>query len=89
LALDPVVKELADSFGYPAISIRNSANEDECISSSDWILITKSKSFLNLPVIQNVAQEISVPAYLRLWTDEYNNLFQVLKPIRFGSSKPD
>ena len=30
-----------------------------------------------------VVEPIVIPSRLRLWTDDYNNLFQILRPVRF------
>lgn len=83
LRLDPVVKQLADNAGYPSISVRNDADEDECIASADWMLISRNKKFLANDIVQKNSEEVEVPRGLHLWTDDYNNLFRILKPIRW------
>jgi hypothetical protein len=82
LRLDPVVKQLADNAGYPAKSIENDSDDDQCIASADWVLITRNSRFLNSPVVQKNADAIDPIKGLRLWTDDYNNLFQILKPVK-------
>jgi hypothetical protein len=83
LALDPVAKKLAEAFDYPAISILNAADDDQCISIADWVLITRNKTFLNQEIVVRQQQPTASIAGLRLWTDDYNNLFEILRPIRF------
>jgi len=29
-----------------------------------------------------------VPPNLRVWTDDFNNLFQILRPVKFKQSSP-
>jgi hypothetical protein len=83
LALAPVSVQLANAFGYPSKSILNGSDDDECISTANWVLITRNSAFLNLPLLAKNEQPVTIPAGLRLWTDDYNNLFQILKPVRF------
>jgi hypothetical protein len=35
-----------------------------------------------------LTDEISVPSTLRVWTDDFNNLFQILRPVKFKQSSP-
>lgn len=83
LALGPVSVQLANAFGYPSKSILNGSDQDECISTANWVLISRNSEFLNLPLLTKNEQPVTIPAGLRLWTDDYNNLFQILKPVRF------
>jgi hypothetical protein len=87
LALDPVAKQLANAFNYPAISILNTADEAQCISIADWVLITRNKDFLHQEMVMSQQQPIASTAGLRLWTDDYNNLFEILRPIRFRGAR--
>lgn len=84
LALDPVAKKLADAFNYPAVSILNAPDEDQCISTADWVLITRNKDFLSQEMVVRQRQPIASTAGLRLWTDDYNDLFEILRPVRFS-----
>jgi len=33
-------------------------------------------------------EPISVPPNLRVWSDDFNNLFQILRPVKFRQSSP-
>jgi hypothetical protein len=87
LDLAPVVRQLADEAGYLAILVRNDKNDEELISSADWVLVTRSNKYADNPEIK--AHEIAIPARTgkRAWTDAYNNLFDVLKMPRFGTAQ--
>jgi hypothetical protein len=89
LRLDPIAKQLADSFGYPSRSVETEADEDECIATARWILITKNSKFLNSPLVEKDEVAITVPSGLRPWTDDYNNLFEILKPVKFFHKDAD
>jgi hypothetical protein len=47
---------------------------------SDWVLLSRDTGFLNSPDIQGKPgpRDLVSPP-VRLWTDDYSNLFQVLK----------
>jgi hypothetical protein len=89
LRLDPVVKQLADNAGYDARSIRNESDDDQFIATADWVLVSRNRAFWNSDIIQKDSAEIEIPRGLRLWTDDYNNLFQILKPVTLRSATPD
>ena len=89
LRLDPVVKQLADNAGYPAKSIENDSDDDQCIASADWVLVTRNTRFLNSAVVQKNADTIDAVKGLRLWTDDYNNLFQILKPVKLVKDRSE
>lgn len=88
LNLPPVVQLLADDAGYTAQMIINDDNHRKLIDSSDWVLVTRNKHFLESVQTTVLIGPISVPPHLRLWTDDYNNLFQILRPVTFKESAP-
>jgi hypothetical protein len=89
LDLNPVVKLLADDAGCESRLISNSDDDRKLIDAADWMLLTRNQDFL-LKLDENTLQDsVDVPPHLRLWTDDYNNLFQILRPMKFlhkGSS---
>lgn len=89
LDLAPVVQLLANDAGYPVRLITNGDNLRKLIDSSDWALVTHNAHFLNDLDTSVMVDPISVPAHLRLWTDDYNNLFQILRPVTFTKSDPN
>jgi spermidine synthase len=73
LKLEPVIQQLADAYGYPARLVESEANDDQLVSRAEWVLVTKK------PIHEG--KTIPVPANLKPWTDDYNNLFQILRPM--------
>ena len=56
------------------------AQEDnELLSNSDWVIVTRDLAIMKLPEIAMRVKEITLPPRATLWTDDYNNLFRVLK----------
>jgi hypothetical protein len=89
LDLAPVVQLLANDSGYPVRLITTDDNLRKLVDTSDWVLITHSKHFLEDLDASVLSEPIVVPPRLRLWTDDFNNLFQILKPVKFIKRDPD
>ena len=83
LDLAPVVKLLADDAGYATRLISSDADDPDLISAADWVLVTQNQQFLNIPETFGGSQNIEVPEKLNLWTDDKNNLFQVLRSLAY------
>jgi hypothetical protein len=78
LDLAPVVKSIADEHGLHTALISDDA-EDSDLARTDWVLVTRDKSLLERPEIAEFASEIESIRGLRVWTDDFNNLFTILK----------
>jgi SAM-dependent methyltransferase len=83
LNLNPLVQLLACDARYPARLITNDDDLRKLIDASDWVLVTRNQQFLNDLDATAFEEPIVVPSKLRLWTDDYNNLFQILRPVQF------
>jgi hypothetical protein len=77
LDLAPVVETLTRKLGKHAVMITNDRDEDREIYSATWALLSSKP--LTSPAIQEAAEELPYRPELRPWTDDYNNLFQILK----------
>ena len=88
LNLPPVVQLLATDAGYEAQMIANDDDHRKLIDSSDWVLVTRNRRFLDSIDSSVMIEPISVPSHLRVWTDDFNNLFQILRPVKFRQSNP-
>jgi spermidine synthase len=77
LNLAPVVEQLSRSLDKYAVLIENPGNEDRGIYRSQWVLITSAP--LRSSDILGVAKNIPISPDLRIWTDDYSNLFQILR----------
>jgi hypothetical protein len=82
LNLAPVVQQLAAFYGYPAVLIHSPKDEARLLSSATWVLMTRNRDFLTRSEVINVAEAIPPQPGLRLWTDDYNNLFEVIRWLR-------
>jgi SAM-dependent methyltransferase len=78
LDLVPVVAALADAHGMDAVYIHDEG-QDVLASRSDWVLVSNNRALLAKPQIAGEATPIERRPDWRLWTDDFNNLFQVLR----------
>lgn len=78
LDLVPVVKELADAHRLFSVLVADNGDSGGA-SRSDWVLLSDSAAFLQAPQIVEAATAIEPPKNLRLWTDDFNNIIQILK----------
>jgi hypothetical protein len=78
LDLTPIVRQLADDVGMTALRVVDDPESGSYLYRSDWILVTSNKDFIQA-LQNNGAQTIPQKAGLTPWTDDYNNLLQILK----------
>ena len=79
LDLAPVVAQLAWSEGLFARIVRSPKDDRHLYAQADWVVMTTGAEFFTRPEISGVAAMIEERPGVRLWTDDYNNLLQVLR----------
>ncbi len=80
LDLGPQVAALARAVGRPSWEIRTPSDDARGIMDARWILLTSNRALLERPRLRDAGSPPgggSSPP--RLWTDDFSNLFQVLK----------
>jgi hypothetical protein len=78
LYLAPVIKGLAEHFGLDTVRIDTPRDDSRAIGHSDWMMLTNNQDFLRAvkpSPPEKAGDDFTVP----LWTDKYNNLFQILR----------
>jgi len=78
LRLGPVVKRIADEMGLQVTMVDDDAKDSD-LSSTDWVLVTRSKTLFDNPDIAQYTSDVEDIPGLPVWTDDFNNLFQILK----------
>jgi hypothetical protein len=79
LDLQPVFWQLAKYYGLNMVRV-NYAGDDNGGYASHWVLLARDHALLNAPAIQKHAINMSdYSTTVKLWTDDYSNLFQILK----------
>ena len=79
LDLQPVFWQLAQSYGLSIVRINYDGDSNGGFASH-WILLARDPALLETPIFQ--ARSVDLSNYstdLDLWTDDYSNLFQILK----------
>lgn len=75
----PIVWQLAQYYGLYMVRV----DYGGVLSTgypSFWILLARDPSLLNIPAIQERAVDLNgYSTNLKMWTDDYSNLFQILK----------
>ncbi len=89
LKLAPVVKLLAEDADYATRLISSDEEVTMMVSPADWVLVTRNQEFLNKPETFTGSENITVPPHLRLWTDDYNNLYEILRPLSYVTHPSD
>jgi SAM-dependent methyltransferase len=84
LDLAPVVAQLAQEIHYRAIEVKNHADPDDSILPAEWVLVTRNTSVLENTAIRLHSQPITPRPGLRPWTDDFNNLLEILKTPRLN-----
>ncbi|HET9909677.1 MAG TPA: hypothetical protein VFQ23_23725, partial [Anaerolineales bacterium] len=79
LDLQPVFWQFSQHYGLSMARI-NYDGDSNGGSASHWILLSRDPALLEVPAVQ--VRSVDLNGYftdLKLWTDDYSNLFQILK----------
>lgn len=79
LDLQPVFWQLAQSYGLSMARLEYPGDANGGYAS-DWILLARDPALLEVPAIRERARSLEgYSTGIKLWTDDYSNLFQILK----------
>jgi spermidine synthase len=80
LDLRPVFWQLAREFDLDIAQVNRSVSPGKDSFPSEWILLTRNSELLEIPAIKSHATSFEgYSTSIKLWTDDYSNLFQILK----------
>jgi SAM-dependent methyltransferase len=79
LSLAPVVTLAAAEDGKQAMLVTIPEDEDKEIAASDWVLVSSRPGFFDQPEIKGADEKIPAIPGLRMWTDDYSNLYKILR----------
>jgi hypothetical protein len=77
--IKPVLKQFAEVLGLKFVWIASYDDDDRGVYGADWGLLTRNEVFLASPSVVGSEDTSEVSTDLRMWTDDYTNLFAVLK----------
>ncbi|HEX5806137.1 MAG TPA: fused MFS/spermidine synthase [Macromonas sp.] len=78
LNLPPVVASIAKAHGLQVAYIRDE-NDNPLLRNTDWVLVARDTQALSRAEIPGRSKPISLIPGLTPWTDDFNNLFAILK----------
>ncbi len=80
LRLEPVVLRQAEHLGMHCVQIASRGDFQRGVLLAKWMLMTNNKRFLADQEVSKAAQSFGrrPGGEFPLWTDQYNNLFQIL-----------
>jgi hypothetical protein len=77
LELAPIVEKLAATLGKHIVIVTNDTDDERKYHCARWALVS-TKPITSSAILDNADEPAARPD-LRVWTDDYNNLFQILK----------
>jgi SAM-dependent methyltransferase len=78
LQLAPVVKRLAESLALEAVQVVDRPPKGGHLKASEWVVLSANRAVLDA-MRAGGATPVVVPAAFRPWTDDFNDLFSVLR----------
>lgn len=79
LALAPVVEKIAQARGLHAVLVEDQPDKSTGLDSADWVLVSRDPQALMREPIRGATSAPEPIPGLKPWTDDFNNLFGVLK----------
>lgn len=78
--LEPVLSPLAHHYGMESLGFLIGADPELFRSASHWCVMSRNQRFLNDHVVRSAARgDLGAYVQVPIWTDQYNNLFDLLK----------
>jgi len=79
LDLEPVIARAAEYFHLHSTLVSNRSDSEKGISPCKWILLAREKERLDVKEIAEAGRELKSREGLQIWTDDFSNLFSILK----------
>ena len=80
LDLEPVVRRNSQELGKRYLVIEDNGDDASYLSSTTWVMVTGDGMALGAPEFGQVQPRLLASREaIRTWTDDYSNLFQILK----------
>lgn len=79
LWMPPVVQRLAQELGAASLLVHDAAETSD-YRATDWVLVARDPAVLQAPALRAAAAPVRPPpGGVSLWSDDFNNLFEVLR----------
>ncbi len=77
--LQPVLERVAKAAGKRSVLVETEDNEDGTCYGTTWVLVANQRQVFDSSVFKDTASPLRAAPWLRLWTDDYSNIYKVLK----------
>ena len=77
--LKPVLANIGASLGLAVRLVSDSPSDQTSASSTDWVLLARDPRAFELKGLAERAEPLTPAPQMSLWTDQFNNLLDVLK----------
>lgn len=78
LELSPILENAAKTLGKYSVVIVNQEDVGQNVYQAEWVLMSSNRVLLESSTLLPHIAKTSPRPHLRVWTDQYSNLFQVL-----------
>lgn len=78
LKLEPVVARLARALRKDALLI-DTEDAENLVYGATWVLLTSKRDVFERLALENAGSPLTPMRGLRVWTDDYSNLFQIME----------
>jgi small basic protein/SAM-dependent methyltransferase len=79
LDLKPVLLEAATKFRKHARIVEDDSNDEKGTYGTTWVLFADSAAVFDVPPFAGPAEVLTAERSIRLWTDDYSDLYAILK----------
>jgi SAM-dependent methyltransferase len=79
LDLVPVVQQAALHLSLEVRQVENDDDDDAGVYRSDWMLLSPSPAPFEGELLKEAAERIDAVPRVKLWTDDYSDLYRILK----------
>jgi spermidine synthase len=78
--LEPVVARAAADMGWSGVTVSDEGESESYYSGSTWVVVSRTpRIFENAALRTSGAETLKPTPGFRPWTDDYSNIFQILK----------
>jgi spermidine synthase len=79
LDLPQVIDKAGKALGKHTVVVINQEDETRKVYQAEWVLMASNPAVFNSPEIRKTGSKVLPKPGLRLWTDDYSNLFRILR----------
>lgn len=79
LELEPVVGMQAEALNLEALAVDTDDEDGTGTFGAMWVLVSARGEFFENPAVRKAGTPVNFKKGLRLWTDDYSNLFRILR----------